>query len=36
MKKRILQEHPDTNCDKYQVVYSSSINNFDQTKLLTP
>ena len=36
MKKCILQEHPHVICDKYPLVYSSSINNSDQTKLLTP
>ena len=33
MKKRTLQE---VICDKYPLVYSSSINNSDQTKLITP
>ena len=36
MKKLILQEHPEVVCDKYPLVYSSSINNSDQTKLITP
>ena len=36
MKKCILQEHPEVICDKYPLVYSSSINNSDQTKLVTP
>ena len=29
MKKHILQEHPEVICDKYPLVYSSSINNSD-------
>ena len=33
MKKRTLQE---VICDKYPPVYSSSINNSDQTKLIKP
>ena len=36
MKNLILQEHPEVVCDKYPLVYSSSINNSDQTKLITP
>ena len=36
MKKLILQEHPEVVCDKYPLVYSSSINNSDQTKLIKP
>ena len=36
MKNCILQEHPEVICDKYPVVLSSSINNSDQTKLVTP
>ena len=35
MKKRIIQEHQEVICDKYALVYSSSINNSDQTKLVT-
>ena len=35
MKKRILQEHPEVICDKYLLVYSSSVNNSDQKKLVT-
>ena len=34
MKKHPIQEHPDVICDKYPLVYSSSINNSDQTKLI--
>ena len=36
VKKHILQEHPEIICDKYPLVNSSSINNSDQTKLVTP
>ena len=36
MKKQILQEHPEVICDKYPLVYNSSINNSDQTKLVAP
>ena len=36
VKQHILQEHPEIICDKYPLVYSSSINNSDQTKLVTP
>lgn len=33
-KTRILQEHPEVICNKYSLVYSSSINNPKQTKLI--
>ena len=36
MKKHILQEHPQVISDKYPLVYSSSVNNSDQGKLVTP
>ena len=36
MIKHILQEHPEVICDKYPLVDSSSINNSDQTELVTP
>ena len=36
MIKCILQEHPEVICDKYPLVDSSSINNSDQTELVTP
>ena len=35
MKKHILEEPLEVICDKYPLAYSSSINNFDQTKLVT-
>ena len=36
MLKHILQEHAEVICDKYLLVYSSLINNSDQTKFITP
>ena len=35
-KKCILQEHPEVICNKYSLVYSSSINSPKQTKFITP
>ena len=36
MKKLILKEHPKIIWDKYPLNYNSSVNNFDQTKLIVP
>ena len=36
MKKCIQQQHPEVICDKYPLLYSSSTNNSDQTKLIVP